>query len=465
MKAKDFNSLKLSDGILKILDELEFSVMTPVQASSIPILLAGHDLIGQSKTGSGKTAAFVIPILQKIDVTFKFPQALILCPTRELCDQVLKACLLFSKYIPLLKTLSLAGGQPYPLQADALLGGVHLVVGTPGRTLEHLKNGQLNVSKLKTFILDEADRLLEEGFAEEMKAIIEVLPKQRQTIFFSATFPECMEELSKLYQTNAKRITIQELESSEPMITQFVYAAEKPQKMEALIQILHNHSSMSTLIFCRTKATVDEVGKMLANAKVSSMILHADLKQSERDRATALFRNGSLRILVATDVAARGLDIDTLQLVINVDLPSSPEIYIHRIGRTGRAGRKGLAVSIATEYEVDLVAQIEKATGVAMVRNKFDINSPLTLGKDFQKTLMTTIQIAAGFSKKLKSEEILAMLTFGNDAIAKNNVGKIEIHEQFSYVAIIPNFAEKALNKLRTVKFNGSTIVANLVRT
>lgn len=342
--------------------------MTSVQSSCIPILMSGKDLIGQSKTGSGKTAAFVIPILQKINVDKLLPQALILCPTRELCDQVSRECQKFSQYFEKFKMIALVGGQSYAPQTEAILNGVHLIVGTPGRTLEHIRTGKLNLGQLKTLVLDEADRLLEEGFADEMRAIMDRLPKQRQTVFFSATFPEQILELSREYQKNVERITIDDVSGASPMIEQYVYAAEKPEKLNTLMKILEHHPSKCTLIFCRTKALVDEIGKMLKLAKVSSQILHADLKQVDRDRAMTLFRSGQLRVLVATDVAARGLDIETLQLVINVDLPSSPDIYIHRIGRTGRAGRKGMAVSIATEYEKDLILQIENATQVKMIR-------------------------------------------------------------------------------------------------
>jgi len=368
LKLNGFHSLNLSKSLVRVLEEVGFTEMTPIQAASIPPLLAGKDFIGQSKTGSGKTAAFVIPILQKIKPAVNQPQALILCPTRELCDQVLKECRKFSKHLQNIKTVALVGGQAYPPQEEALRNGVHLIVGTPGRTLEHLKSGKVKVAQLKTLVLDEADRLLEEGFAEEMKAIIEELPAQRQTIFFSATFPESMVDLSRQYQKNAERITIGISDESSPQIEQYVYSAEKPQKTDTLKSILKRHPSRCTVIFCRTKAAVAEIGKMLALAKVSSQILHADLKQVERDSAMALFRKGRLQVLVATDVAARGLDIDTLELVINFDLPSSPEIYIHRIGRTGRAGRKGTAVSIATAYEADLLLEIEKATGVKMIR-------------------------------------------------------------------------------------------------
>ena len=374
MNSKSFKILNLSDSLIRVLKNLNFSEMTDIQAACIPAIRGGRDLIAQSKTGSGKTAAFVIPALEKIILPEVSPQILILCPTRELCDQVSKECLKFSKYFTNLRSTALVGGQPMPPQVAALLSGVHLIVGTPGRTLEHLKNGHIDVTQLKTLILDEADRLLEEGFAEEMKAIIEALPNDRQTLFFSATFPPGMEELSQRYQKNAERITIKEPENSKWMIEQFVYHAEKTEKLSTLNKILKRHPSSCTLIFCRTKLAVNEIGKMLAEAKISSRTLHADLQQADRDLAIAMFRDGKLQILVATDVAARGLDIARLQLVINFDLPPSSDTYIHRVGRTGRAGRNGVAVSISTDYEIPLIAEIEAATGVKMIRNDLNLS-------------------------------------------------------------------------------------------
>ncbi len=355
---------------MRVLKNLGFAEMTDIQAACIPAIRSGRDLIAQSKTGSGKTAAFVIPSLEKIDLASARPQILILCPTRELCDQVANECLKFSKYFVNLRTVALIGGQPMPPQVNALMRGVHLIIGTPGRMLEHLRNGHIDVTLLKTLILDEADRLLEVGFAEEMGAIIEALPKSRQTLFFSATFPPGMEELSQRFQKDAQRITIKEPENSKWEIVQFVYFAEKPEKLAAVNKILQKHPSDCALIFCRTKMAVNEIGKRLADAKIKSRILHADLQQSDRDLANKMFRDGELQVLVATDVAARGLDIARLQLVINFDLPPSADIYIHRIGRTGRAGRNGVAVSIATEYEIPLVAEIEAATGIKMIRHK-----------------------------------------------------------------------------------------------
>ena len=369
---KFFYELKLSKEIMQAISETGFSEMTPIQAECIPAILEMRDLIGQSKTGSGKTAAFVIPVLQKIEVKNYHPQALILCPTRELCDQVLKQVHIFSKHMHGFRVVQLIGGRSMTEQNQLVTDGVHLIVGTPGRTLEHFKKRNFKVQNLQTIVLDEADRLFDDAFAEEITSIMEMLPQKKQTILFSATFPEVMNDLSQRYQKNPKRVTIHETESSKLQIEQFVYAAEKPQKMENLIFILKRHPSACTLIFCRTKLAVDEIGIRLKREKITCEILHADLKQVERDATMRAFRNGKLQVLVATDVAARGIDIDILQLVINYDLPSSAEIYIHRIGRTGRAGRKGCAVSIATEYETELVAQIEIATGTQMIRGIID---------------------------------------------------------------------------------------------
>ena len=345
--------------------------MTPIQAGTIGPMLAGRDLIGRSKTGSGKTAAFVLPILQKINSSVNGTQALILCPTRELCEQVLNEAREFSKYLPAIRLTSLSGGQPYAPQMLAFKNGAHIVVGTPGRTLELLRKGSFDPRFIKTFVLDEADRLLDEGFSEELTAIVEMLPAQRQTVFFSATFPASVLELSSKLQMDAIQIIVDAGHAGESSIKQFLYSCEKPEKLALLSEILKKHPSKCALIFCRTKSAVNEIGEMLkksVSSGASSAILHADLKQAERDKTTALFRAGQISYLVATDVAARGLDVDALDLVINFDLPSSPEIYVHRIGRTGRAGRHGSAVAIATAYEAELVAQIEALTGVTMVR-------------------------------------------------------------------------------------------------
>lgn len=424
--------------------------MTPIQAVSLPLLLEGRDVLGQSRTGTGKTAAFIIPLLQRLSVEMAVPQGLILCPTRELCDQVLRECRKFSKAFPGIQSVALVGGQPFGPQAAALKEGVHLIVGTPGRTLEHLREGSLKANSVSVLVLDEADRMLEEGFADEMTSILSALPNERQTVFFSATFPDSVALLSERFQRNATRVMITEEGPGLPSIRQYVYEAEGPKKIETLLQILQRHKSMCTLIFCRMKVTVDQIGQMLANGGVSSTVLHGDLEQSERDRATTLFRNGSLRVLVATDVAARGLDIDSLELVINYDLPSTTDIYVHRIGRTGRAGRKGTAVSISTAYEITKIAEIEAVTGVKMIREPLSASKQLT--PSLHKTLMKTIQVSGGKLNKLRPGDILGALTANPEPLDASGIGKIEILERYSLVAVNSSIADNALNKLRSVR-------------
>ncbi len=463
MELNSFRTLPLQSGLHQAINQMGFTQMTPVQSACIPLLLKGKDLVGQSQTGSGKTAAFVLPILQRTELTLLKPQALILCPTRELCDQVLRECRKFAQALPGFRTVALVGGAEYSPQKQALVKGVHLIVGTPGRTLEHFQVGSIDVSAMKILVLDEADRMLEDGFAQEMTEILDQLPKERQTLMFSATFPESMENLSRKYQKNPERVTIQQEGKAAPAIKQFVYNAENPQKVETLLKILQRHPSGCTLIFCRTKATVTEIGERLADARVSSMVLHGDLEQSERDRATSLFRNGSIRVLVATDIAARGLDIDALELVVNVDLPSKPEIYIHRIGRTGRAGRKGTSVSIATDYEAAKLSEIEAATGVKMIRQSLGTGNGSNLGAVLRESATKTIQISGGRMDKLRPGDILGALTAEPHRLPGPDIGKIEIHDRYSFVAVATPIAEQALAKLRTVKIKGSKFKAYLV--
>jgi len=452
----EFKSLPLSESLLKVLVEQEISEMTPIQAASIPLLLEGRDLIGQSQTGSGKTAAFALPILQNLNLTKNKPQALILCPTRELCDQVFREIRKFAKATPGLQVVSLVGGQPHQPQRQALSQGVHIIVGTPGRTLDFLNDDLLDLSEFKTLVLDEADRMLDEGFAEEMSRIMDALPRQRQTVFFSATFTESIEALSQKYQKNPEKVTIASEDQPALMIEQYVYTVENPEKVETLIRLVQQHPSNCTLIFCRTKASVAEISALLAKMKVSSGALHGDLEQSERDQVMALFRNGSLRILVATDVAARGLDIDHLELVVNFDLPISPEIYVHRIGRTGRAGRKGIAVSMANAYEAIKVMEIEKLTKVPMIRKPLGFKNQLGLGREFQMAPMKTILISGGKKDKLRPGDILGTLTAAPEALPASDIGKIEIHDRHAFVAIKFQMAEKALDKLRRGKIKGT---------
>ncbi len=442
-----FSSLPISPQLLKLIGEMGYVELTPIQAASIPILMAGRDLVGQSQTGSGKTAAFIIPILEKIDVLSRNPQALILCPTRELCDQVMRECRKFAKAKPGVITLGLIGGQPMRQQTEILHQAAHVLVGTPGRTLDHFINRNIYAQDLKTLVLDEADRMLEEGFSEEMDAILAELPKERQTIFFSATYPEEIASLSKKHQTNAEHVVIESDNKNKLQIEQFLYSAENPEKPQTLIHILKNHPAGATLVFCRTKQAVKDLGEMLYKMGLSCDVLHGDLEQPERDRATLLFRNGSTRILVATDVAARGLDIDALELVINVDLPPNSEVYVHRIGRTGRAGRRGKAISIATNYEAPYVQEIEELTGVKMRRETLD-HTKSDFPDIYKKPIMRTLIISGGKKDKLRPGDILGALTAQPRPLTREDVGKIDTQDRVSFIAVKFDLADEALFKL-----------------
>ncbi|MEO5968835.1 MAG: DEAD/DEAH box helicase, partial [Bdellovibrionia bacterium] len=343
----EFSSLALSPSLLEVVKELGYETLTPIQAESIPLLLEGKDLIGQSKTGSGKTAAFSLPILEKINIQDRVVQAVVLCPTRELCTQVAREIRKLGRKNSGLQVLIISGGQPMFAQVNSLDKGVHWIVGTPGRVLDHLNRGTLDLRRVSTLVLDEADRMLEMGFQQDMEKILSEVPKTRQTILFSATFPRTIEGISRSYQKNPVRVTIEEKPQAPQHIRQVYYEVAAHVKLNGLLWLLQQNKTESAIVFCNLKATVIELARALSEIGVSSGCLHGDLEQSERDRVMAKFRNESIRILIATDVAARGIDVEDLDAVFNYDLPAKVDIYVHRIGRTGRAGKKGLAISLA----------------------------------------------------------------------------------------------------------------------
>lgn len=464
MDQKSFKCLSLSPELLTSIQNLGYSQMTQIQAASIPLLLEGHDLVGRSQTGSGKTAAFALPILQKIRKADKTPQALILAPTRELCEQILQEIRKFSKGLKNIQAMALVGGQSSAAQIKALELGTQIIVGTPGRTLEFLKSRAFDPSDLKTLVLDEADRMLDEGFTEEVSQIIELLPSKRQTIFFSATFPESIEQLSLKYQKNPMTVSVLQESKSTPLIEQFLYTAEKSEKIDTLMRILQQHPANSVLIFCRTKASVAEINELLREADVATSALHGDLEQIQRDQTMARFRSGSLRVLVATDVAARGIDIDHLELVINFDLPSTTDIYLHRIGRTGRAGKKGVAVSIADAFEASKVEELERVIGKPFNRFSLNLNGKATIAKTLQQPKMKMIYISGGRKDKLRPGDVIGTLTSQPNAIAAADIGKIEVHDTFTYVAVAFSVAGKALQKLTSSKIKGCKFKASYMK-
>ena len=461
-----FSSLALSPSLLAVVRELGYVSMTPIQAEGIPVLLAGKDLIGQAKTGSGKTAAFALPILHNLSLDKRGPQAIVLCPTRELCAQVAREIRKLGRKHAGLHVLVLSGGQPVGPQLGALARGVHVVVGTPGRVLDHLGRRSLDLARVTTAVLDEADRMLDMGFSDEMDRILGALPESRQTAFFSATFPDSIEAMSLTHQRDAVRVTVDEPGDEPPEIRQRVLAVEQDEKLGALYRVLAEHGHESALVFCHQKATVAELTNTLADAGVSAACLHGDLDQFDRDRVMAMFRNRSVRVLVATDVAARGIDVSDLDLVVTYDLPSKPDVYIHRIGRTGRAGKAGLAVSLATRRDEHKLAAIEQR-----VRAPLERMTPETEGAGIAEIArrvaraaeMDTIHIAGGRRDKVRPGDILGALTGEAGGLRGEDIGKIEIHDRLSYVAVARGVSRKAVESLNNGRIKGRRFRASLV--
>ncbi len=359
----NFTELSLSQEILKGLEAIGFTEATDVQAKTIPLIQAGIDVIGHSKTGTGKTAAFGLPTIQKIDPSALCVQALVMCPTRELAMQVCDEIRKFSRYIRGFKTVAVYGGQSIDRQISALGKGAQFVIGTPGRILDHIKRGTLDLSNVKTVILDEADEMLDMGFRDDMEVILRKTPKNRQTLLFSATMSSDILRLTKRYQNNPQHIKIATEEKTVNEITQLCYPVPKNRKNDVLYMVLKEWSESLTIIFCNTKKQVDDLTESLKELGVHAEGIHGDMKQAERSFVLTAFKTGKIKILVATDVAARGIDVDGIEVVINYDIPQDLEFYVHRIGRTGRAGKSGYSYTFA-EGKDDMIKirEIEKFT-------------------------------------------------------------------------------------------------------
>ena len=463
----DFASLALSPALLTVVAELGYALPTPVQSACIPALLAGHDLIGQSKTGSGKTAAFALPILQRLDLDARALQALVLCPTRELCAQVARELRKLGRRQPGLAVLELVGGQPLRPQWSALERGVHVVIGTPGRVLDHLGRGGLDPSAITTVVLDEADRMLDMGFGPDVERVLEALPSSRQTVLFSATIPSSIEALSRACQRAAVRVTIDEADEARPEIRELRLTVDPDGKFHALCWLLHRHPHESALVFCNFKSTVLELARRLSVSGVSVGRLDGDLDQYERDQVLARFRNQSLRLLIATDVAGRGLDVSDLDLVVNYELPVQPEVYLHRIGRTGRAGQQGVAISLATARQEDRVAAIQEWTGSRMEQLQRgagdDLAVELLLQELARSPRMETVLISGGRRDKIRPGDILGALTGEAGGLAGTDIGRIEIQDRLSYVAVSRRHVRHAVQQLNRGRIKGKRFRAELV--
>jgi ATP-dependent RNA helicase DeaD len=366
-----FSELNLSAAVLKVIKEVGYETPSPIQAATIPLLLANRDVLGQAQTGTGKTAAFALPILSNLDIKQHSPQALVLAPTRELAIQVAEAFQTYAAHIKDFHVLPIYGGQSYGPQLSALRRGVHVVVGTPGRVIDHLDKGSLDLSKLKTLVLDEADEMLRMGFIDDVEQILQKTPATRQTALFSATMPSAIKRIAKTYLRDPAEVTVAAKTGTADNIRQRYWMVSGMQKLEALTRILEAEPFDGMIIFARTKLGTEELATKLQARGFAATAINGDMQQTQRERTIAQLKEGKIDILVATDVAARGLDVERISHVINYDVPSDPESYTHRIGRTGRAGRSGEAILFITPREQGLLKAIERATRQPV--------SPLTL--------------------------------------------------------------------------------------
>ena len=357
-----FADLNLSAAVLKVMKEVGYETPSPIQAATIPLLLANRDVLGQAQTGTGKTAAFALPILSNIDIKQTSPQALVLAPTRELAIQVAEAFQTYAAHIPGFHVLPIYGGQSYGPQLSALRRGVHVVVGTPGRVIDHLEKGSLDLSKLKTLVLDEADEMLRMGFIDDVEQILQKTPATRQTALFSATMPSVIKRIAKTYLRDPQEVTVAAKTGTADNIRQRYWLVSGMQKLDALTRILEAEPFDGMIIFARTKLGTEELATRLQARGFAATAINGDMQQTQRERTIAQLKDGKIDILVATDVAARGLDVERISHVINYDVPSDPESYTHRIGRTGRAGRSGEAILFITPREQSLLKAIERAT-------------------------------------------------------------------------------------------------------
>lgn len=454
-----FSSVALSPAQLGNLDSLGYNSMTPIQAEALPLALAGKDLIAQAKTGSGKTAAFALPLLNALNPRDFGTQGLILCPTRELATQVAGEIRRLARHQQNIKVVVLCGGQSIGPQIGSLEHGAHIVVGTPGRIKDHLRKKTLSLERAATVVLDEADRMLDMGFLDDMVTILQKTPEKRQTLLFSATYPDDILALSAQFQRDPMRVSVETIHS-EQHIKEHLYICGKAQRLDALVKLLCHYRSPSCVVFCNTKQLVREVCNYLNDAGIRVSALHGDLEQRDRDQVLVQFRQQSSNVLVATDVAARGLDIDDLAAVINFELPRDPEVYVHRIGRTGRAGREGLALSLFADserYKLDLIGEyMGRELSFEAIETLPPNSEPLP------EPAFITLHINGGRKQKVRPGDILGALT-GAGGIDGKAVGKIDVLDHAAYVAIERKRAHSALEGLAASKIKGRKFKVRLL--
>ncbi len=435
--------------------------MTPIQAQSLPLIIDGKDVIAQGKTGSGKTAAFGLGLLQNLDVKRFRIQSLVLCPTRELADQVAKEIRKLARGIHNIKVLTLCGGVPMGPQIGSLEHGAHIIVGTPGRILDHLDRGRLNLDNLNTLVLDEADKMLEMGFQDAVDAIIDLAPKNRQSLLFSATFPDQIKGIAGKLLKDPVMVKVESTHSGTSIDQQFFNVDNNDARKQAIQLLLMQYQPESCVIFCNTKIETVEVTDFLLDSGFSAIELNGDLEQRDRDQTLVRFANKSISILVATDVASRGLDIDNLDAVINYQLAHDADTHVHRIGRTGRAGSKGVACSLFTNKDSYKVVEIEDYMDIRIKESELPDAS--VLEKEIFEPQMATLRIDGGKKHKVRPGDILGALT-GKDGIAGKDVGKINVLDFCAYVAVHKSVAKDALHKLEKGKLKGRSFRAWRIR-
>ncbi len=524
MKNLKFSDLNLSKEIQKAITDMGFEEATPIQSQSIPILLEGKDVIGQAQTGTGKTAAFGIPIIETINLEIRNPQALVLCPTRELAIQITEELKELLKYKKGIEILAVYGGQPIDRQIKSLKKGVHIIIGTPGRVLDHIRSQTLRLDAVKKVVLDEADEMLDMGFREDIEIILAKTPSQKQTIFFSATIPKLVLSLAHKFQKNSVIVKIEHKALTVPNIEQFYFEVNEKIKPEILSRLIDLHNLKLALVFCNTKKRVDElVGHLQARGYLADG-LHGDLKQMQRDRVMAKFRKGLIEILVATDVAARGIDVEHVEAVINYDVPQDEENYVHRIGRTGRAGRTGKAFSFVVGRDIYKIRDIQRYTKAKIIIQQVPsisdveaiktnlilekikttikeghlgkyVHSIETLiaeeytsldaaaalfkifidsqnkevaevdikkeSKENNKYNMVKLFINIGKNQKIQPKDIVGSIA-GETGISGKLIGHIEILEKFTFVEVPKENANEIINKMNNNQIRGNIIKIEL---
>jgi ATP-dependent RNA helicase DbpA len=454
-----FSSLPLPPQVLANLDSLGYTQMTPIQAASLPLTLAGHDLIAQAQTGSGKTAAFALALLANLNVRRFAVQALVLCPTRELADQVTQEVRRLARAEDHIKVLTLCGGSTMRPQLASLEHGAHIVVGTPGRVMDHLERGSLKLDALNTLVLDEADRMLDMGFFDDIVVVANQCPKARQTLLFSATYPEGINKLSAQFMRSPKEVKLLATPSAHKIRQRFLEVRED-ERLHAVSLLLNHYRPVSTLAFCNTKAQCRDLVDVLRGQGFVALELHGDLEQRDRDQVLVQFANRSCSVLVATDIAARGLDIEQLEAVINVDMTPDPATHTHRIGRTGRVDEAGWAFSLASLNEMGRVGQIEKEGG--FTSEWLALNSLAAARAEPLLPPMMTVQILGGRKEKIRAGDVLGALT-KDMGFAGAQIGKININEFSTYVAVARDIAADVLRKLERGTVKGKNVKVRLL--